>query len=119
METEENKIHITITIAQRTIEIWVNKEHEYYYREAEKRINEKFLQFAKKWAYTDHQDLLSKILLELMINYIAKEDKLNTYEENMLPQIEHLEELTAELRDSVTTLEKITEVDTPQQTIVG
>jgi len=103
---EDNKIHITVTIAQRVLDITINKEHEFYYREAEKRINERFLQFAKKWTYTDHQDLLSKILLELMINYIAKEDKINAYEENMIPQMERLEVLAEDLRKSVAKLEK-------------
>ncbi len=115
METEDNKIHITVTIAQRVIDIRVNKEHEFYYREAEKRINDKFLQFAKKWAYTDHQDLLSKILLELMINYIAKEDKINAYEENLIPQMERLEDLSEEVRKCVAILEDTYVVDNATQ----
>lgn len=100
MEKEE-PIHIRLAILQRQIDLWVKKEHEVYYREAEKRINEKATEFAKKWNYIDHQDLLSKLLIELTVNYIAKEEKLNGYEENLIPRIEKLVRLADQMNEAL------------------
>ena len=72
MEQAE-RIHIEIEILQKKIDLWIRREHEIYYREAEKRINEKAIHFAQRWTYTDHQDLLSKLLIDVMVNYIAKD----------------------------------------------
>lgn len=104
MEKEE-PIHITIAILQRQLDLWVKKEYEYYYREAEKRINEKAADFAKKWNFTDQQDLLSKLLLDLTVNYIAKEEKLNGYEQNLIPRLEKLTLLADQMSDALDALE--------------
>ena len=66
MEQSE-RIHIEIEILQRKIDLWIRKEHEIYYREAEKRINDRAMRFAQRWTYTDHQDLLSKLLIDVMV----------------------------------------------------
>lgn len=104
MEKEE-AIHISIAILQRRLDLWVRKEHEKYYREAEKRINEKAADFAKKWNFSDQQDLLSKILLDLTVNYIAKEEKLNGYEEKLIPKLEKLTLLADQMSDALDALE--------------
>lgn len=91
---EEDKINITIMVAQRPMTIGINKEWEHYFREAEKVINDSFLDFAKKWKYKDHQDLLSKILVDFVVKWIADEERLKEYEEELIPMMEHLEALT-------------------------
>lgn len=103
---EEEKIHIKIEVLQRHIDLWIKKEFESYYREAEKRINEKATDFAKRWNYTDHQDLLSKLLLDQTVNYIAKEEKLNSYEENLLPRMERLSRLAELMEQALDALEQ-------------
>ena len=50
---DNGKITITIQVAQRPMSIVVKKEWEHYFREAEKVINDSFLDFAKKWTYKD------------------------------------------------------------------
>ncbi|MCQ2280842.1 MAG: cell division protein ZapA [Bacteroidales bacterium] len=112
MEKEE-AIHITIAILQRHLDLWVKKEHEYYYKEAEKRINEKAADFAKKWNFTDQQDLLSKLLLDLTVNYIAKEEKLNGYEENLIPRLEKLTLLADQMGDALDALESEVSMTNP------
>ena len=66
---------IKLLIAQRSIELVIQKEWEEYYRKAEKMINESFFNFAKKWTYTDHQDILSKILINFVVQGIETEER--------------------------------------------
>ena len=94
---EEDKITIKVEVAQRFVDIVINKEWEYYYREAEKVINESFLKFAKKWNYTDHQDLLSKILVDYVVKWVENEERLNEFEENLVPKMQELKALTDKL----------------------
>ena len=105
MEQTE-RIHIEIEILQKKIDLWIRREHEIYYREAEKRINEKAIHFAQRWTYTDHQDLLSKLLIDVMVNYIAKEERLNTYEEDLIPKMERLAEAAENLNSQVAKLKQ-------------
>lgn len=90
---EDDKIKIKLAVADRFVEVVINKEWEYYYREAEKVINESFLRFAKNWAYTDHQDLLSKILVDFAVKWVENEERLNDYDEDLVPKMQELNKL--------------------------
>ena len=81
---------IKLLIAQRVIELVIQKEWEEYYRKAEKMINESFFDFAKKWTYTDHQDILTKILINFVVQGIETEERLDAYTENLIPKMEEL-----------------------------
>lgn len=105
---DTTRVHIEIEILQKKIDLWIRKEHEIYYREAEKRINEKAIKFAQKWTYTDHQDLLSMLLIDLMVNYIVKEERINTYEEDLIPKMERLAETAENLKLTVVKLKQDT-----------
>ena len=105
---ENEPCHIQISVLQRHIDLWIKKEHEVYYREAEKRINEKAADFAKKWNFTDQQDLLSKLLIEVTVNYIAKEEKLNGYEGDLLPRLEKLNTLADMMSEALDALQEDT-----------
>ena len=85
---------IKLVIAQRAIELVILKEWEEYYRKAEKMINESFFNFAKKWTYTDHQDILTKILINFVVQGIETEERLHAYEEDLMPKMEELKKLT-------------------------
>lgn len=91
---DDGKVKIKLAVAQRFVEVVINKEWEYYYREAEKIINETFLKFAKQWAYTDHQDLLSKILVDFVVKWIENEERLNDYDEDLIPKMQELKKLS-------------------------
>lgn len=91
---EEGRMTIKLMIAQRVIELVILKEWEEYYRKAEKMINESFFNFAKKWTYTDHQDILSKILINFVVQGIETEERLQAYEEDLIPKMEELKKLT-------------------------
>ena len=90
---EDDKIKIKLAVADRFVEVVINKEWEYYYREAEKRINESFMTFATQWAYTDQQDLLSKILVDFVVRWVENEERLNDYDEDLVPKMQELNQL--------------------------
>ena len=91
---EDGTIIIKITIAQRIIEVKIQREWERYYREAEKIINDSFFNFAKQWAFKDHQDILSKLLIEEVVKNIECNERLQEYEEDLIPKMIELNELT-------------------------
>ncbi|MBR0304257.1 MAG: cell division protein ZapA [Bacteroidales bacterium] len=91
---ENDRIKITIQVAQRPMTVTIQKEWEHYFREAEKIINDSFLEFAKKWTYTDQQDLLSKILVDFVVKWLADEERLKGFDEEVVPMMESLKELT-------------------------
>ena len=91
---ENDRIKITIQVAQRPMTITIQKEWEHYFREAEKIINDSFLDFAKKWTYTDQQDLLSKILVDFVVKWLADEERLKGVDEEVVPMMESLKQLT-------------------------
>ena len=94
---EEEKITISIQVAQRTLSLKIQKEWEHYFREAEKVINENFLEFAKIWTYRDQQDLLSMLLVNFVVIWLADEQRLKEYDEELIPMMESLQQLTENL----------------------
>jgi len=94
---EDGKITIKIRIAQDTMELRILKEWECYYREAEKRINDSFFSFAKQWAFRDHQDILSKLLVDEVVKNIECNERLQEYEEDLIPKMIKLNELANQI----------------------
>ena len=90
---EDGTITIKITIAQRIIELKIQREWERYYREAEKIINAGIFKFAKQWTFKDQQDILSKLLIEEVVNNIECNERLQEYEEDLIPKMIELNEL--------------------------
>ena len=90
---EDNKMKITIQIAQRPMTIVIQKEWEHYFREAEKVINDSFLDFAKKWTYKDNQDLMAMILVDFVVKWLADEQRLKEFDEELAPMMESLKTL--------------------------
>ena len=89
-----DEMTLKLNLAQRSIEFIIRKEWEYYYRKAEDIINKDFLKFAKRWNYTDHQDLLSKILVTYVVQWMENEERLKEYEEDLIPMMQKLKEIT-------------------------
>ena len=90
---EDGRITIKIRILQDFIELKIHKEWERYYREAEKKINDSFFNFAKQWAVKDRQDILSKLLVEEVVKYIECNERLQEFEEDLIPKMVELNEL--------------------------
>ncbi|HNY62466.1 MAG TPA: hypothetical protein PLH70_01835 [Bacteroidales bacterium] len=94
---EDTRIKIKLIVAQRVVELTIEREWEIYYRKAEKIINDSFFDFAKKWSFTDHQDILTKILINFVVEGIATEERLNAYEENLIPKMKDLKLLADQI----------------------
>jgi len=94
---DDGKIVIKITVAQRVIELKILEEWERYYREAEKIINDRFFSFAKQWAFKDHQDILSKLLIDEVVKNIECNERLQEYDEDLIPKMMELNELTSRI----------------------
>jgi hypothetical protein len=94
---EEGTITIKMTIAQRVVEMKILREWERYYREAEKIINDSFLSFAKQWTFKDHQDILSKLLIDEVVKNIECNERLQEYEEDLIPKMLELNELATQI----------------------
>jgi len=95
---EDGLITIKITIAQRIIEMKIQKDWERYYREAEKIINGSFFNFAKQWAFRDYQDILSKLLIDEVVKNIECNERLQEYDEDLIPKMIELNELADKIR---------------------
>ncbi|MDR2978988.1 MAG: hypothetical protein LBV02_00885 [Bacteroidales bacterium] len=95
MPTETEKLGLDIL--QRRIFVTVQKEHIFYYKEAEKKINTMLLDFGKRWQCKDQQDLLSKVLIEFVVQLVYKSEKLNEFNEDLIPMMEELNNLADQL----------------------
>ena len=93
---EEEKIKVTVTIGQRPLTVIIKKEWEHYFLEAEKVINDSFFEFAKKWQYKDQQDLTNMVMLDLVVKALADKERLKEYDEELVPMMESLKQLTEE-----------------------
>jgi hypothetical protein len=94
---EEDKIKITINVAQRPIEMTINKEWESYYKEAEEIINKGFLDFARRWKYSDNQDILSRMLIDFVLKWKENEERLDEFDEELIPKMQNLKTLADEI----------------------
>jgi hypothetical protein len=90
---DEETLMIKITIARRPIELKIRREWERYYREAEKIINDRSFKFAKQWAFKDEVDMLSKLLIEDVVKNIECNERLQEYEEDLIPKMIELNAL--------------------------
>ena len=93
---EEESIKVTVTLGQRPLTVIIKKEWEHYFLEAEKVINDSFFEFAKKWQYKDQQDLTNMVLLDLVVKALADKERLREYDEELIPMMESLKQLTDE-----------------------
>lgn len=94
-------IHITITILNSCIDMWVKPEHEAFYREAESRIKERADDLRNKWGINDPQDLLLKLLIETTVNYIAQNSQLHAYQNMVIPKMEQLLALSDHIKTTI------------------
>ena len=93
---DEDSKKVTVTIGQRPLTVIIKKEWEHYFLEAEKVINDSFFEFAKKWQYKDQQDLTNMVLLDLVVKALADKERLREYDEELIPMMESLKQLTEE-----------------------
>ena len=93
---DEENVKVTVTIGQKPLTVIIKRDWEHYFREAEKVINESFFDFAKKWQYKDQQDLTNMVLLDFVVKGLADKERLKAYDEELIPMMESLKQLTEE-----------------------
>ena len=93
---DEDNVKVTVTIGQKPLTVIIKREWEHYFREAEKIINDSFFDFAKKWQYKDQQDLVNMVLLDFVVKGLADKERLKAYDEELIPMMESLKQLTEE-----------------------
>ena len=91
---EDENITIKIKIAQHIIEFKILRDWLPYYKKAEIIINDSYKSFAKQWAFKDHQDILSKLLIDEVVKNIECNERLQEYDEELIPKMIQLNELT-------------------------
>ena len=93
---DEDNVKVTVTIGQKPLTVIIKREWEHDFREAEKVINDSFFDFAKKWQYKDQQDLTNMVLLDFVVKGLADKERLKAYDEELIPMMESLKQLTEE-----------------------
>lgn len=91
---EDENVKVTVKIGQRPLTVIIKKEWEHFFLEAEKVINDSFFDFAKKWQYKDQQDLTNMVLLDFVVKALADKERLREYDEELVPMMESLKQLT-------------------------
>ncbi len=72
---------ITVNISDRPYRLTVRSENEeHLLRRAGTLIDEKKKEYANNFAYKDQQDLLAMVALQLAVDYIGYNDKVNHYD---------------------------------------
>ncbi len=85
-----DEISISIGVAERSYRLVVKKEHEEFFRKAEKLIDKRMKDYSVSYAYKDKQDLLAMVALEYATSYLQDEQLLTEKEdmfENRLMEI--------------------------------
>jgi cell division protein ZapA len=97
----ENKINITVSIAERPYNLAVLRRQESSVRKAANLVNNTIKSYSKTFNYKDHQDLFAMVALQTATKAITLEEE-KTYREkemgNKLKEMdniltEHLEEI--------------------------
>ncbi len=88
-----DEITITITLADRNYRLTVKKEEEEFVRKAAIEVNQRLKKYNEQYAYTDYQDLLAMISLEMTIN-LENERRIALHDEHILKErIQAIEQL--------------------------
>ncbi|MEJ5303934.1 MAG: cell division protein ZapA [Bacteroidales bacterium] len=88
-----NEITITVTLADRNYRLTVKKEEEELVRKAALEVNQRLKKYSEQYSYTDYQDLLAMISLEMAL-YLETDKRTTMHNEQILNErIQNLEQL--------------------------
>jgi len=88
-----NEITITITLADRNYRLTVKKEEEELVRKAALEVNQRLKKYTEQYSYTDYQDLLAMIALEMVITLETERRSAQHDEQVLSERIQALEQL--------------------------
>jgi len=70
-----DEFSISITIAERTYRLVIERSQEEVFRNAVKMVDKRIKEYSNNYAYKDKQDLLAMVALEFTTGYIQNERK--------------------------------------------
>jgi cell division protein ZapA len=89
---EDEKLSIKLNLADRYYPLKIDARDEERIRRAGKLINDKILQYKKRYTDKDNQDFLAMAALQFVIKYLETEDKADKE-----PILDDLKEINEEL----------------------
>ena len=92
MDNLENKLSIKVNVADRYYPLKIDRREEEKIRKAAKLINEKVLQYKKRYLDKDVQDFLAMAALQYVTKIIEIEDK-----NDLVPLLDSIREINEEL----------------------
>lgn len=88
-----NEITITVNLADRNYRLTVKKEEEELVRKAALEVNQRLKKYSEQYSYTDYQDLLAMLSLEMAL-YLETDKRMTMHNEQILSErIQSLEQL--------------------------
>ena len=96
---EERKVSIQVQIANNPFPLQIKASDEEVIRLAVKTINEKLLDYKRRYSFKDDQDALTIILLHLMTQTLK--DKQNDRSGLFLEEVKELDKLLEAYLDSI------------------
>lgn len=70
------ELSISLTVAERTYRLMIEKDHEELFRKAAKLIDKRIKDYSGSYAYKDKQDLLAMVALEYATSFLQDEQLL-------------------------------------------
>jgi cell division protein ZapA (FtsZ GTPase activity inhibitor) len=92
MDSLEDKLSIKVNVADRYYPLKIERQEEEKIRKAAKLINEKVLQYKKRYLDKDVQDFLAMAALQYVTKVIEIEDK-----NDLVPLLDSIREINEEL----------------------
>jgi cell division protein ZapA (FtsZ GTPase activity inhibitor) len=92
MDNLENKLSIKVNVADRYYPLKIDRREEEKIRKAAKLINEKVLQYKKRYLDKDVQDFLAMAALQYVTKVIEVEEK-----NDLVPLLDGIREINEEL----------------------
>lgn len=82
---------ISLTIADRTYKLVIEKEHEELFRSAAKLIDKRIKEYSSNYAYKDKQDLLVMVALEYTTSFLQKEQNVIEEDQEVEQKLESID----------------------------
>lgn len=98
MATKE--LSISLTVAERSYRLMIEKEHEELFRKAAKLIDKRIKDYSGSYAYKDKQDLLAMVALEYATSFLQDEQLLADKDNEWVDKLSEIDQtLSMHLKD--------------------
>lgn len=88
-----NDLTISVTIADRSYRLTIDRDEEEQMRNSVAEINKKVKRYSENYAFNDKQDLLAMVALEEATNSIKNQLKINSLEAGLKEELSELDKI--------------------------